>query len=256
MNSRISVGSPESSSALCSACSLVSLKSCHTAHSPVASASAPGGKLEPRRPWPSARRPTRAGRRRRRPREPTGTSAARPSGLIKPGVGGLARAGRPRSSAAGLPCSAGDERCEAGRVVGDRCRLAVGDDRRLGAELREVLAQLVADLLRRSSPAPPTQHRTARRSSVTARGAAASTTTAQTSITRRGRRAPARPTRPRTPACGVTRSVVGEAREVVMDRSFGSRCGQEPAASIVVGRVRRRAGQASLVNIFWTSATS
>ena len=47
MNSMISVGRPESSSALCSASSFILLKSLHTGHSPVTSACAPSATDSP-----------------------------------------------------------------------------------------------------------------------------------------------------------------------------------------------------------------
>ena len=47
MNSMINVGSPERSSALCSASSFILLKSLHTGHSPVTSALAPFAMVSP-----------------------------------------------------------------------------------------------------------------------------------------------------------------------------------------------------------------
>ncbi len=46
-NSRMRLGRPLSSSALCNACSLILLKSLHTGHSPVTAAFAPGARCSP-----------------------------------------------------------------------------------------------------------------------------------------------------------------------------------------------------------------
>ena len=144
-NRRMTVGSPESSSALCRACSLSSLKSCHTAHSPVASASAPAGRSMPSTVAISS--PADSGRSASvRAARLTGTSAASPSGLSSPASAGWAR-GSITAVVPGVPCRPATRFSEAGRVVGDGRVLPVGDDRRLGTELREVASQLVADLL-------------------------------------------------------------------------------------------------------------
>ena len=53
-----------------------------------------------------------------------------------------------------------EERTKAGAVLADRPVLAVDDDRGLGAELREVAAELIADLFAPSTPALPSRRLT------------------------------------------------------------------------------------------------
>ena len=101
-NRRMMVGSPESSSALCNASSLSWLKSCHTAHSPVASASAPGGRSIPSTVAISS--PADSGRSASvRAERLTGTRAASPSGLSRPASAGWVR-GSTTAVVPGLPC--------------------------------------------------------------------------------------------------------------------------------------------------------
>ena len=88
--SRITVGRPDSSSASCSASSLLSLKSCHTAHSPVASADDPGGKAT--ESTVAITFPAASGSSASRSASGcTGTRTARPLALTSPDPGGCSR---------------------------------------------------------------------------------------------------------------------------------------------------------------------
>ncbi len=101
-NSKMTVGSPERSSARWRACSFSALKSLHTAHSPVTLAVAPAGKstaLTWSISWPadlgSSASVVAANW--------TGTSAVRPSGEIRPASGG-SDSGSTTEAAPGAPC--------------------------------------------------------------------------------------------------------------------------------------------------------
>ena len=161
-NSRMTVGRPDSSSALCRACSLLALKSCHTAHSPVVSAWAPAGSCDGRHRRHDLAGATRAARRHAWRRGRPGSSAARPSGLRRPASAGCA-SGSTTWWFRGSPTAL--RRAGADRPGLSRSAWPVGRRR---PPTRRRAAGSPAGARRgpagRSSPAPPNRRRTGRRS--------------------------------------------------------------------------------------------
>ncbi len=95
--------------------------------------------------------------------EPHRDQHGAPVGGHEAGLGGLGQ-GVDDGGGAGGAVQVGDHRLHAGGVPGDRCVLVVHDDRGLGAELREVPAELVAHLLGgRALGLPPGARQRARR---------------------------------------------------------------------------------------------
>ena len=88
MNKRMSVGRPDSNSALCNAFSFDLLKSCHTAHSPVTFAETPAGTTCSSTNFISS--PADSGRSASTSAfSATGINAVLPSGEIKPASRGI-----------------------------------------------------------------------------------------------------------------------------------------------------------------------
>ncbi len=145
MNSMIRVGRPDSSSALWSASSFILLKSLHTGHSPVTSASRRRRRSVPPTKLPSS--PAASGRSLSSPICcSTGINAVKPSWEIIPASAGMA-SGSATDSTRGPLGQLGLERPQPRRIVRDRGVLAVDDDRVLRAERGEVVAQLHPHLL-------------------------------------------------------------------------------------------------------------
>ena len=116
MNSMIRVGRPESSSALCSAASFISLKSAHTGHSPVTSAVAPSAMVSPSTKRPSS--PAASGRSLSSPICcSTGINAVNPSCEIIPASGGMASGSATDTTRGPVASSASSARRPAGSAA-------------------------------------------------------------------------------------------------------------------------------------------